>query len=99
MINDRGLMLVNVAIKKAAAEALAAIEQYDREGFECSVDRVHLHYSDIEGSWLDGLAEGESAVPLVGKVQVRIPFPWQSQHSSSHVSLVDRLHPQKCFKG
>jgi hypothetical protein len=34
MINDRGLMLVNAAIKKAAAEALAAIEQYDREGFE-----------------------------------------------------------------
>jgi hypothetical protein len=86
-------MPVNVATKKAAAEALAAIEQYDREGFECGVDRVHLHYSDVEGSWLDELAEGESAVPPVGKIQVRIPFPWQGQHPSSHVLLVNRSAP------
>jgi hypothetical protein len=58
-------MPVNVATKKAAAEALAAIEQYDREGFECGVDRVHLHYTDVVGSWLDELAESESAVPPV----------------------------------
>jgi hypothetical protein len=86
-------MPVNVATKKAAAEALAAIEQYDREGFECGINRVHLHYSDVEGSWLDELAEGESAVPPVGKIQVRIPFPWQGQHSSSYVSLVNRSAP------
>jgi hypothetical protein len=86
-------MPVNVATKKAAAEALAAIEQYDREGFECGVDRVHLHYSDVEGSWLDELAESESAVPPVGKIQVRIPFSWQGQHSSSHVLLVNRSAP------
>jgi hypothetical protein len=55
-------MPVNAATKKAAAEALAAIEQYDREGFECGVDRVHLHYSDVEGSWLHELAESELTI-------------------------------------
>jgi hypothetical protein len=68
-------MPVNAATKNAAAEALAAIEQYDREGFECGVDRVHLHYSDVKGSWLDELAESELAVPPVGKIQERILFP------------------------
>jgi hypothetical protein len=86
-------MPVNVATKKAAAEALAAIEQYDREGFERGIDRVHLRYSDIEGSWLDELAESESPIPPVGKIQVRIPFPWQQQHPSIHVALVNRSAP------
>jgi hypothetical protein len=83
-------MPVNVATKKAAAEALAEIEQYDREGFECGIDRVHLHYSDIDGSWLDELSESESPVPPVGTIQVKIPFPWQRQHPSIHVALVNR---------
>jgi hypothetical protein len=86
-------MPVNITTKKAAAEALAAIEQYDREGLECGIDRVHLHYSDVEGSWLDELAESESPISPVGKIQVRIPFPWQRQHPSIDVALVNRSAP------
>jgi hypothetical protein len=93
-------MPVNAATKKAAAEALAAIEQYDREGFECGIDRVHLHYSDVEGSWLDELAESALPVPSVGKIQVKIPFPWQQQHPSIEVALVNRSTPSsEVFQG
>jgi hypothetical protein len=84
-------MPVNMTTKKAAAEALAVIEQYDREGFECGID--HLHYSDIEGSWLDELAESELPISPVSKIQVRIPFPWQRQHPSIDIALVNRSAP------
>jgi hypothetical protein len=35
-------MAINESVKKAAAEALAAINQYDREKFTHGTDRIHL---------------------------------------------------------
>lgn len=46
-------MPVNESIKKAAAEALAAINQYGREKFTHGTDRIRLYYSDVDGDWLD----------------------------------------------
>lgn len=53
-------MAINESIKKAAAEALAAINQYDRERFTHGTNRVRLYYSDVDGDWLDEFQESHA---------------------------------------
>jgi hypothetical protein len=52
-------MPIDPATRQAALQALAAIQEYSRQGFEHGVDRVYLHYDDVEGDWLDEFMDEE----------------------------------------
>ena len=58
-------MPVDENTRKAAAEALAAINQYDRERFSHGVDRIRLYYSDVEGDWLNEFQNNTSHLAQV----------------------------------
>jgi hypothetical protein len=52
-------MPIDPASRQAALQALAAIQEYSRQGFDHGVDRVYLHYDDVEGDWLDEFIDEE----------------------------------------
>jgi hypothetical protein len=52
-------MPIDPATRQAALQALAAIQEYSRQGFEHGVDRVYLHYDDVEGDWLNEFIDEE----------------------------------------
>ncbi|MBE9070130.1 hypothetical protein IQ260_26155, partial [Leptolyngbya cf. ectocarpi LEGE 11479] len=50
-------------MEKARA-ALRAVRQYQQDWQDHGVDRVHQHFDDVEGSWLDDFEEFSVSQPV-----------------------------------